>query len=123
MNITLATLHQYSAQEVFDYVCNHLLTQNEKSVDYIDPTNEDSISCKYRNEDGLKCAAGCLIGDEEYLYEMEGFIWSDMVVEFNVTSEYKSLIRELQKIHDTYPTSEWEDCLERLAEQEGLEFN
>lgn len=105
MNITLATLHQYSDQEVFDYVCNHLLTQNEKS------------------EDNLRCAAGCLISDEEYLYEMEGFIWSDMVVEFNVTSEYKSLIRELQKIHDTYPTHEWESCLERLAEQEGLEFN
>ena len=65
--ITLKTLGKATAQEVFDQVATHLLTQNERSL--------DGASCSYRNCDGLKCAAGCLISDDEYDNQMEGIDW------------------------------------------------
>ena len=55
--INLSNLAQASTQEVFDFVAIHLLTQNEKSGD-------DQV-CYYRSPTGLKCAAGCLIADDE----------------------------------------------------------
>lgn len=45
-------------QAIFNQVYTHLLTQNEKC--------EDENGCAYRNEQGLKCAVGCLITDEVY---------------------------------------------------------
>ena len=67
--ITLKTLEQATAQEVFDQVAEHMLTQYELSM-----LND---TCVYRGYSGLKCAAGCLIGDDEYNNElMEGFTWT-----------------------------------------------
>ena len=55
--ITLATLEQATAQQVFTQVKNHLLKQNEKSM--------INGICAYRGSNGLQCAAGCLMSDEE----------------------------------------------------------
>lgn len=46
-------------QEVFTTVSKHLLAQG------VACRNEDD-DCMYRNEEGLKCAVGCLISDEAY---------------------------------------------------------
>ena len=59
--ITLKTLPQATAQEVFDQITQHLLQQGKaaKSV---------TGACRYRIETAegiLKCAAGCLIADDE----------------------------------------------------------
>lgn len=65
--ITLKTLPNASAQQVFDQVAAHLLTQKEKAKQF--------NTCKYRVEHRdkvLKCAAGCLIGDDEYEGCFEG---------------------------------------------------
>lgn len=51
-------------QEVFDKVVNHLLTQNQKSID-------ESSQCMYRGINGLMCAVGCLIPDEFYNKDLE----------------------------------------------------
>ena len=56
MAITLATLPLTSALQVFNPVYTHLLAQNSKS-EYVG-------AWVYRADDGLKCAAGCLISDE-----------------------------------------------------------
>jgi hypothetical protein len=71
--ITLKTLKNSTDQEVFDQVANHLLTQNKRSV-----SATDNTLCVYRSPDGLKCAAGCLIADDEYDPRMEGSNWKEM---------------------------------------------
>jgi hypothetical protein len=55
--ITLETLPQATAQEVFDQVATHLLTQRQRST--------TKGNCAYRGDDGLKCAAGCLLGPDD----------------------------------------------------------
>jgi hypothetical protein len=51
-------------QQTYDTVLAHLLAQGKRA-------STDS-GCKYRTSDGLKCAAGCLIPDEQYQPAMEG---------------------------------------------------
>lgn len=94
--ITLKTLEQATAQEVFDQVALHLLTQGERSI------NEEG-NCAYRGRMGLKCAGGCLIGDDEYDERMENKSWnSGRMAEFGVPKAHKQLILSLQVIHDNH---------------------
>ena len=71
--ITLKTLPQATAQEVFDQVAKHLLTQMKKSVAKraAESASDSKDYCMYRGFDGTKCAAGCLISDDEYKPEFE----------------------------------------------------
>jgi hypothetical protein len=110
--ITLATLGGATEQEVFDQVAKHLLTQQKRSV----TKGEEYFSCAYKNENGLSCAAGCLIADDEYHEDMEGSGW-DVLVEEDVvpTENCLELIVALQDIHDRKPVKEWRTALGRLA--------
>ena len=122
------TIHNYqeaTKQEIFDFVANHLLTQNEKS------TIGNSIKvCQYRTEKDnkvLKCAAGCLIPDEDYNKEFEGKIWNTIgigkFISYVKDTENDSLIRQLQIIHDNYNPYGWKEKLILLAEKENLQVN
>lgn len=116
--ITLATLKDATEQEVFDQAVNHLLTQNEKSMsDYYEGV------CAYRGEDGLKCAAGCFISDNEYNTSMETSTWSQLVNAGRVTECHGILIGRLQYIHDSYDIDKWKFQLMDLAKEIGLTFN
>lgn len=118
MNITLATLHEATEQEVFDQVATHLLTQNKRSY------NEELATCAYRSPDGLKCAAGCLIADEEYDLRWEDATWITLSRERGVVpSTHACLIEELQRIHDNVELDEWSYHLESLAKEHELEYN
>lgn len=111
--ITLATLPQATAQEVFNQVKNHLLTQNVKS--------EGLNGCRYKEEDtNLKCAAGCLISDDEYNSNFEGNSWECLIEKEYVPDTHRNLIRELQEIHDFDEAIEWEYSLEKLAKKHNL---
>ncbi len=65
--------------------------------------------CSYRGNNGTKCAAGMLINDEDYSPDMEGApAIRDIIVEainkklgFELTSDEKAFVSELQRIHDT----------------------
>ena len=74
MTISLANLNQATPQEVFDQVSQHLLKQNKQSTRYEKLRN----FCAYRSGN-LKCAAGCLIDDDEYSPEMEALDWNDLI--------------------------------------------
>ena len=91
--ITLKTLTRATSQEIFDQVANHLLTQNKKCV---------SIGmCSYRSStENLKCAAGCLIADDEYDPIIEGHTWLTLVEKMSVSANCSKLISRLQGIHD-----------------------
>ena len=114
--ITLSTLKDATAQEVFDQVKDHLLRQNKKSK------VPETYFCMYRGPDNLKCAAGCLIADEEYKKEFENETWKELVYNGRAPSEHEGLIFRLQKIHDRNSVQYWREELEGLAEDFGLEF-
>lgn len=92
-----------STQEIFDKVVTHLRKQGGKARDY------EGV-CMYRTKTGLKCAAGCLIPDEEYDPRMEGKT-SNRVQFFQNTFNYeeRGLIERLQNIHDSRDVASWEE--------------
>ena len=112
--ITLKTLPQATEQEVFDHVSKHLLKQGERSRD-------ESGGCLYRHED-LKCAAGCLIGDDEYDPNIEGFTWETLSRK-KFPKNHADLIETLQFIHDAEPVKNWRSQLEKLAAVKNLKCN
>lgn len=116
--ITLNTLKDATAQEVFDQVAEHLLTQNRTSF--------DGQSCKYRivleNKDILKCAAGCLIGDDEYNPDFEGRTWKRLVSLGLVPLAHAELIKDLQKVHDLINFTNWNTTLKCVATRHHLNF-
>lgn len=104
--ITLKTLPQATAREVFEQVKEHLLRQGKRS-------EEEPDKCLYRFG-GLSCAAGCLIGDSEYNEAMEGENWRWLINRGYVPDVHKYLIASLQRIHDKYPVDQWPEALNTL---------
>lgn len=114
-------------QEIFDTVSSHLLTQKVQCVGGHEGT------CEYRNQEGLKCAAGCLIPDELYTELIEGCIWNpehddnsnillqggELFAQWHnsFSKQNNKLIGKLQRIHDEGDTRNWKLKLLRLGEQ------
>ncbi len=100
-------------QKIFDTVSNHLLTQNEKAIEF--------GSCKYRTLNGLKCAAGCLIPDSAYSSDMEGrFAQNLSYIRENFSSSECNLIEDLQIIHDCRDITTWSSELDDLKKRYNL---
>ena len=112
--ITLSTLPTATKQELLDQVATHLLTQNKQA--------NSVATCRYRIGK-LKCAAGCLIGKNEYKESFEGYSWSQLVKLEQVPKAHMLLIVDLQHIHDQFPTTEWENELREYATKNDLVFN
>lgn len=113
--ITLKTLAQATEQEVFNQIVNHLLTQNRQSLD-------GDNNCAYRNEEGHKCAAGCLIADDEYDASMEGTLYMHVIEGWKYKKTHQVLIAGFQSIHDMYDVHEWPGKFKEVAEQYKLEM-
>lgn len=113
--ITLATLHEATAQQVFDQAARHLLTQGRKSL-----ADTDETFCAYRGTDGLKCAAGCFIADNEYRNDFEGERWDLLSEAELVPTTHSNLIRALQAVHDGKDCHDWKRALVDLADSYGL---
>ena len=97
------------AQEIFDTVCRHMHQQGRRSA--------VGSSCKYRCDNGDKCAAGALMTDDEYRPEMEG-------VRFGLDSDipwperlekHGTLIRQLQYAHDRASSDFWSDARSAMS--------
>lgn len=113
--ITLKTLDAATEQEVFDQVAEHLLKQNAQS--------KHDLGCAYRGNNGLKCAAGCLIADNEYSEEFENRGWAVLVRNIpNFPKRHSGLIQGLQAIHDTSPPVCWPYYLQELAREYRLTY-
>lgn len=110
--ITLKTLAQATEQEVFNQVVRHLLIQNKRSLIGSD--------CAYRSPEGLRCAAGCLIADDEYQHDLEGLTWFALIDHRMVPDYHSDLILALQKVHDGCDPKTWRQELERVAASHGL---
>lgn len=123
MNISLENLHLATAQQVFDQVATHLLTQNERSF-----TSGNENECAYKGKDGLKCAAGCLISDDNYKIigrkSIEGKNWGFVIgyleKKLPNVAAHNELIFRLQNLHDNESPKHWHYALIKLANSEGL---
>lgn len=116
-------------QEVFDKVATHLLTQKKRSY--------DNGACVYRAKDGSMCAAGCLIPDEEYTPDLEGWHVTACYADhgyFKATpprpefvklfegwdEDVVAFLRVLQDVHDNILVKDWASHLEVAAKNHGL---
>jgi hypothetical protein len=83
-----------TAQETFDHICKSIIAQGKQSYD------PDAGDCRYRGPNGLKCAAGFCITDEEYLPSMEGHGVHSPNVEYALRDWNLPVILAMQRIHD-----------------------
>ena len=107
-------------QKVFNIVVKHLLTQNAVSL-------SAEGSCRYRGENGLKCAIGCLIDDKYYESCFENrsaaaFCILNAIYESYNLSPDAELLCVLQKIHDFNDPRQWRDMLKEVATEQNLIF-
>jgi hypothetical protein len=81
-------------QELFDFVCSSVIKQGRPSV------NEYG-DCRYRGRNGLKCAAGFLLTDEQ-AKKCEGLEWNYVLYRYPELSDLGDarLVRHLQLAHD-----------------------
>jgi hypothetical protein len=116
--------------ELFEKVATHLLAQNKRAA--------NERGCQYRVE-GLRCAVGCLISDENYSKLIEGTMvcalyftegrWCahrTLPKPFNrlaealnaegvpATPETRTLLSRLQYLHDNLPQGAWPEALNKL---------
>ena len=108
-------IKEMNSQQVFDIVTEHLLTQNQKSINRFG-------MCSYRNGD-LKCAAGIFIPDNEYKDTLENLTWKDLVSRGKVPNNHEELIQSLQNIHDECCVSDWIEELKILAKKFNLYYD
>jgi hypothetical protein len=111
-------------QEVFNKVRDHMLKQNERSTN-------DTGHCAYRGDNGMMCAAGCLIPDELYNDKMDidgGVSWGSVClrypkVESTISTDpnVHSLISHLQGTHDSVSVERWPEALKNVALEHGLQ--
>ena len=93
-------------QEIFDTVAKHLFAQGRRAtIRETDIYGEVSAACRYRAEDGTKCAVGALIPDEVYDPKMEGYdvdcvLSSDPGYLPEWMHDNAELLRALQTAHD-----------------------
>ena len=106
--------------EVFNKVEAHLLAQGEKSM-----SGYSRDECAYRGEGGVQCAVGCLIKDEFYHKDLEG--WGISPVKrggsvdkalidsgIDLSPEMAHMLNDLQYLHDTNDPEIWERRLQKL---------
>lgn len=113
----------FTKQQTFDIVAKHLLTQGRRA------TNLDGHICMYRAPNGDKCAAGCLIPDEQYVLSLEGqTVYGHTMYDLLRDLGHDiTLVKVLQRVHDCGdhgPVEEivpsWPRLLRELAGRLGL---
>lgn len=113
--ITLSNIHEFTDQEVFDYVTEQLLIQNKRSG--------TDTKCFYRSSDGSKCAVGLLMMDDyrkefDYCKQVQNIpgrmVWNSMPLVRILKDFYPNavprfrLLNVLQYIHDYFEPEEWQ---------------
>jgi hypothetical protein len=115
-----------TTQDLFDHIVRHLFKQHAKSL-YTDVNG--SSRCKYRGEEGRKCAVGCVIDDSIYDPSMEHKDIYALMVEIRKSigrelfSSDFGVLTNLQGVHDGAMVHEWPRQCMKVAETHGLSFN
>lgn len=101
-NILKLDLEKVSAQEVFDYVVNHLAKQKAPALS----SKHNGKTCIYYDEENNRaCAAGSLLTDYgKEVIKDKGYnhlSWERLVAKLKLPSSYRPLITDLQIAHDS----------------------
>lgn len=118
-------------QTFFDTTARHLLTQGCKAVGQDEGGNP---VCRYRDDEGNKCALGAHIPDEYYLEAFEGlapgvgplFDRSGRMLAACIGLETEADVtfaRSVQAVHDFHEPGQWAGELRLVAERFGLNTN
>lgn len=104
-------------QETFTTVATHLLKQGKRATWM-------SGVCAYHDPNGLKCAVGCLIPDEEYDVDFDqGWSLPEVIAASPSLQKHdRALLRQLQRIHDSHKPETWEISLREFARTYGFEM-
>jgi hypothetical protein len=92
-------LDKHSAQEVFDVIARHLLTQKAKCW--------GPNSCVYKNDAGMMCAAGVLVGHLDLPLDVQTKPWDSLCVYLGLPTDHSGLIMRLQRVHDGWSVDRW----------------
>lgn len=105
-------------QKVFNKVARHLLRQGKKSL------TKGTPLCAYRGEGGTRCAVGCLVPNHVYIQRIERLnvyaLDGDVGQHLDKLVVTRGFLSQLQKIHDSYMTTEWSKKLREFASANGL---
>jgi hypothetical protein len=135
-------MSEVTLQSIFNRVATHLLKQGKRAtvektrivphlMDGNKCVEEKYDVCMYRTPDGSKCAAGCLIKDEFYKPEIEGYNVES--VDYVIPALRQSLddpdnfidvlglVVDLQKVHDFRAPGLWKVALRVVASDYGLD--
>lgn len=117
-------LMPFTAQEIFDKAARGIIKQRYK------PSIDKYSRCCYRSKEGLRCAAGHLLTEEEL--EVVGKRYNTVLFNILFAKELVSgdfgphlaLIRQLQDAHDgplkTGGPSSWDACMREIAKKHNL---
>ena len=114
-------------QEIFDRVVHHLGKQRVLAF--------EGGHCKYRDSLGNKCAIGCLIPDDLYRPEFEGYafeilfgfpeiekLFSGMPIDLLIDLQFCHDCKGVEMLGQDYPPlPQWEKELYRIARVHGLD--
>lgn len=96
-------------QEAFETMVRHLRRQGKRSANA-------NGTCLYRGPDGLRCAVGCLIPDDQYKRSLEGkaaeFITKNVPALRHIGGW---LLSEMQSVHDEFDPWQWEEGFKGVA--------
>lgn len=116
MKLSFANLNMIPIQTIFDIAARHLLTQKAKSRG----TYRDGCTdgCLYRGPNGLMCAVGPFIAEEEYQPTLEGSNAFDVceILNPNIDFTRQYLLKRLQQIHDEVYPVYWKAELAAMPE-------
>lgn len=102
-------------QEAFTTMVLHLRKQGKRS------TMKNRSTCRYYGPDGLMCAVGCLIPEDEYRCSFEGNAVG--VIQDKVPSIYSlntGLLSDMQETHDYVDIEDWEESFSDIAKEYNL---
>lgn len=112
-----------TAQEVFDTAVTGVINQGGPALAMA------TRSCRFRGDNGRKCAVGWLISDEDYDPRMESFTFPTLLEAYPETLRdlvpHQKLLKELQLSHDAMlDDSElrwFKEICARIADKFGLD--
>ena len=102
-------------QQAFDKMVTHLFTQKEKAF-------MKGLGCQYRMANGLRCAVGALIPDEDYSVDFESRKVGSIVRHIPALQGLSvELLARVQSIHDNNRPVDWFSRLSYTCDQLNLD--
>ena len=116
-------------QNIFDRVATHLLTQKKRAA--IKRPEHTVFACRYRTQEGLSCAVGCLLsdrvakkGDRLSATGAGGSVWDlanhGFLPKTLSDDDTLRLLSSLQIVHDGNKPSTWKTRLRKVAKEYEL---